>query len=250
MVPSPGSLQALNARIEQCELCPRLRAHCAEVARVRRRAYSDWEYWGRPVPSFGDPSARVLILGLAPGAHGSNRTGRPFTGDGSGDFLYPVLHEAGFASQAQAVARDDKMKLTGLWITAVVRCAPPGNKPAPDELRNCAPWLDEEMSLLKNLRVVVCLGRIAFDGLVAWATRTGQLRSRSGYTFAHAAEYTLPGGFMVITSYHPSLQNTNTGRLTRPMFLSIFKRARELAGRKVKIQSITEVSHEKALIGS
>ncbi len=125
----------------------------------------DWEYWGRPVPSFGDPNARVLILGLAPGAHGSNRTGRPFTGDGSGNFLYPVLYETGFASQPNAVSRDDGMKLFSLQITSVGRCAPPGNKPTPEELRNCAPWLDEEFSLLKKLRVVVCLGRIAFDGL-------------------------------------------------------------------------------------
>lgn len=234
MTSFPGSLGVLNARIERCELCPRLRTHCAEVARIRRRAYLDWEYWGRPVPSFGDPEARVLILGLAPGAHGSNRTGRPFTGDGSGDFLFPVLHEAGFASQAHAVSREDKMKLTDLWITSVARCAPPGNKPTPEELRNCAPWLDEELKLLKNLRVVVCLGRIAFDGLLAWAQRTGQLSSRTGYAFAHGAEYTLPGGLMIITSYHPSLQNTNTGRLTRPMFLSIFRRARELAGHEVK----------------
>ena len=167
-------LKALNARIVTCDRCSRLREHCAEVARFRRRAYADWEYWGKPVPSFGDERARVLALGLAPGAHGSNRTGRMFTGDGSGDFLFPVLHEAGFASQPKAVSRDDGMKLTGLWITAVVRCAPPGNKPTPEELRNCAPWLDEEMSLLKNLRVVVCLGRIAFDGLLAHLQRTGK----------------------------------------------------------------------------
>ena len=145
MDPSPASLEALNERIVACELCPRLRAHCTEVARVRRRAYADWEYWGRPVPSFGDPEARVLALGLAPGAHGSNRTGRPFTGDGSGDFLYPVLHEAGFASYPKASSREDGMKLTGLWITSVVRCAPPGNKPTPEEQRNCAPWLDQEL---------------------------------------------------------------------------------------------------------
>src|SRR5271165_7054741 len=158
------SLAALNARIVTCERCPRLRAYDAEVARLRRRAYRDQEYWGRPVPSFGDPRARVLALGLAPGAHGSNRTGRPFTGDGSGDFLYPVLYEAGFASQPKAFSRDDGMKLSDLWITSVVRCAPPGNKPTPEELRNCAPWLDEEIRLLGNLRVVVCLGKIAFDG--------------------------------------------------------------------------------------
>jgi uracil-DNA glycosylase family 4 len=224
-----ASLDALNARIVACDLCPRLRAHCAEVARTRRRAYADWEYWGRPVPSFGDPSARVMALGLAPGAHGSNRTGRPFTGDGSGDFLYPVLHEAGFASQPRAVSREDGMKLTGLWITAVARCAPPANKPTPEELRNCAPWLDQEFALLTNLRVVVCLGRIAFDGLLAHMQRTGAITARTGLLFAHGAEYKMPGGLHVIASFHPSLQNTNTGRLTRAMFLAVFQRARELA---------------------
>ena len=225
----PDSLQSLNARIIQCALCPRLRAHCAEVAATRRRAYADWEYWGRPVPSFGDPKARVLILGLAPGAHGSNRTGRPFTGDGSGDFLYPVLHETGFASQPKATSRDDDMQLSDLWITAVVRCAPPANKPTPQELRNCAPWLDQEIALLKHLRVVVCLGRIAFDGLLAHLLRTGRIASRSGFTFAHGAEYTLSCGLQIMASFHPSLQNTNTGRLTRSMFHSIFRRARKLA---------------------
>jgi uracil-DNA glycosylase len=201
-----------------------------EVARVRRRAYADWQYWGKPVPSFGDEHARVLTLGLAPGAHGSNRTGRMFTGDGSGDFLYPVLHEAGFASQPSSVSRDDGMKLKGMWITAVVRCAPPGNKPLPDEQRQCAHWLDEEMPLLKELRVIVCLGRIAFDGLLAFEMRAGKLKSRSGFAFGHGAEYKLPDGLTVIASYHPSLQNTNTGKLTRPMFLDVFERARKLAG--------------------
>jgi uracil-DNA glycosylase family 4 len=224
------TLAALNARIVACDRCPRLREYCAEVARVRKRAYADWEYWGKPVPSFGDENARVLALGLAPGAHGSNRTGRPFTGDGSGDFMFPVLHEAGFASQPCAASRSDGMKLTGLWISAVVRCAPPANKPTPEEQRNCAPWIDEEIVLLKNLRVVVCLGRIAFDGFLAHALRTGKLRSRSGFLFSHGAKYTLPGGLIVIASFHPSLQNTNTGKLTRPMFLDIFKQARQLAG--------------------
>ncbi len=229
MASPPSGLDVLNARIIACSRCERLRAHCADVARVRRRAYADWEYWGRPVPSFGDPKARVLALGLAPGAHGSNRTGRPFTGDGSGDFMYPVLHEAGFASMPNATSRDDGMQLTDLWISAVVRCAPPGNKPTLEEQRNCAPWLDEEIRLLGNLRVVVCLGRIAFDGLLAHAQRTGVISSRTGYTFAHAAEYRLPNGLQVVASFHPSLQNTNTGRLTRPMFLAVFRRARELA---------------------
>ncbi|MGH9604564.1 MAG: uracil-DNA glycosylase [Terracidiphilus sp.] len=229
-----STLEALNARIVACNKCSRLRAHCTEVARVRRRAYADWEYWGRPVPSFGDPRARVLALGLAPGAHGSNRTGRPFTGDGSGDFLFPVLHEAGFASQPAVVSREDGLKLRGLWISAVVRCAPPGNKPTPEEQRNCAPWLDREMQLLRELRVVVCLGRIAFDGLLAYAQRAagpGALKlPRSEFVFAHGAQYMLPGGLIAIASYHPSLQNTNTGKLTHAMLLNVFKRARELAG--------------------
>ncbi len=226
---APATLQTLNARIVACNLCPRLRAHCTEVAQKRRRAYADWEYWGRPVPSFGDPKARVLALGLAPGAHGSNRTGRPFTGDGSGDFLFPVLHAAGFASQSAASSRDDGMKLNGLWITSVARCAPPGNKPTPEELRNCAPWLDLEMKLLTELRVVVCLGRIAFDGLLAHESRQGRLAKRTGFVFAHGAEYKLPGGLIALASYHPSLQNTNTGKLARAMLLNVFTRARKLA---------------------
>lgn len=220
----------LNERIVACERCPELRAYCAEVARVRRRAYLDHEYWGRPVPSFGDPQARVLVLGLAPGAHGSNRTGRPFTGDGSGDFLYPVLYEAGFASQPKAISRADGMKLKGLWISAVVRCAPPGNKPSPEEQRNCASWLDDEIALLTKMRVVVCLGKIAFDGFLNHQLRAGKIASRKGFDFRHGAEYALPGGVTLIASYHPSLQNTNTGKLTRMMFLDVFRRARVAAG--------------------
>jgi uracil-DNA glycosylase family 4 len=230
MAVSPKSLKALNAAIVACERCPRLRAYCAEVARTRRRAFADVEYWGRPVPSFGDEDARVLVVGLAPGAHGSNRTGRPLTGDGSGDFLFPTLYETGFASQPKAVSRDDGMKLTGVWINSVVRCAPPANKPTPEELRTCAPWLDEEIRLLKNLRVVICLGKIAFDGFLGYQLRAGQIAARTGFTFRHGAEYALPGGFILMASYHPSLQNTNTGKLTRPMFLEIFRRARQLAG--------------------
>lgn len=230
MAAKASPLKLLNAGVVACNNCTRLREYCAEVARVRRRAYADWEYWGKPVPSFGDERARVLTLGLAPGAHGSNRTGRMFTGDGSGDFLYPVLHEAGFASQPNAVSRDDGMRLEGMWISAVVRCAPPGNKPAPEELHRCAQWLDKEIALLKDVRVVVCLGRIAFDGLLAYEQRVGKLSSRAGFVFAHGAEYALPDGLTVIASYHPSLQNTNTGKLTRPMFLKVFMRARKLAG--------------------
>jgi uracil-DNA glycosylase family 4 len=224
------TLTALNVRIVACERCQRLRPYCAEVARVRRRAYVNFDYWGRPVPSFGDAKARVLVLGLAPGAHGSNRTGRMFTGDGSGDFLFPVLHEAGFASQPNAVTRDDGMRLSDLWISAVVHCAPPGNKPTPEEQHNCAPWLDEEIQLLRNLRVVVCLGKIAFDGFLAHQLRAGKIASRAGFIFGHGAEYELASGLRLIASYHPSLQNTNTGKLTRAMLLGVFRRARELAG--------------------
>jgi uracil-DNA glycosylase family 4 len=226
-----SSLDALNRRVVQCERCPRLRAYCQQIGQSKRRAYMDWEYWARPVPSFGDPEARVLIVGLAPGAHGSNRTGRPFTGDGSGEFLWPVLHEAGFASQPGASSRDDGMQLHDLWITAVVRCAPPGNKPLPEELGNCAPYLDEEIRLLPQVRVVVCLGKIAWDGHIAHLLRTQQIASRSGLAFAHGAEFALPKGRHLLASYHPSLQNTNTGRLTHAMFLRIFKRARVLAER-------------------
>jgi uracil-DNA glycosylase family 4 len=222
-------LAVLNARIIACERCERLRAYCTQVAEVKRRAYLDWDYWGLPVPSFGDPDASVLIVGLAPGAHGSNRTGRPFTGDGSGNFLYPVLYETGFSSQPESTGRDDGMTLHSLWITAVVRCAPPGNKPLPEEIANCSSFLDEEVTSLGNLRVVVCLGKIAFDGFTRHLMRTGKLASKSKFQFTHGAEYRLTDGPTLLASYHPSLQNTNTGKLTKAMFLAIFRRARELA---------------------
>lgn len=225
------SLDQLNARIVACEACPRLRAYGEEIARVKRRQWRDWSYWGKPVPSFGDPEARLLIVGLAPGAHGSNRTGRPFTGDGSGDFMFPVLYDAGFASQPKAESRDDGMKLMDLWITAAVRCAPPDNKPTPEEQRNCAHWLDEEIALMPQLRVVVCLGKIGFDNYLAHLVRVGVLTSRRGFVFSHGAEYALPNGVHLIATYHPSLQNTNTGKLTAGMFLKIFQRARELMER-------------------
>lgn len=223
-----AALAALNVRVTGCERCERLRSHCARVAEEKRRAWREWEYWGKPVPSFGDPNARTLIVGLAPGAHGSNRTGRPFTGDGSGNFLYPVLYEAGFASQPTATSLNDGMRLRDLWITSVVRCAPPGNKPLPEELANCAPYLDEEIAALRNRRLIVCLGKIGFDGVVQHLLRTGRIESRRGLQFGHGAEYTLPNGLTLLASYHPSLQNTNTGKLTKAMFLAIFRRAREL----------------------
>jgi uracil-DNA glycosylase len=227
--PIPSSpLVLFNQNVIRCQRCTRLRKYCEEIATSKRRAYRDWIYWARPVPSFGDEKARVLILGLAPGAHGSNRTGRPFTGDGSGDFLYPVLYSAGFASQPNSVSRGDGMRLLDCWISSVVRCAPPDNTPKRSELENCASHLDEEISLLSNLRVTVCLGRIAFDGYLQHLERTGQCNRKPRFKFSHGAEYALPGGRYLIASFHPSLQNTNTGKLTRSMLFEVFDRARTL----------------------
>lgn len=222
-------LVLLNERVVECTRCERLREHCTTVAEKKRRAYRDFEYWGKPVPSFGDPDARVLFVGLAPGAHGSNRTGRPFTGDGSGDFLYPLLYRAGFASQPTASHRGDGMRLIGAWITSVVRCAPPGNKPLPDEIAACAPWLDEEIAALPHVRVIVCLGKIGFDGVVTHLLRTGQIDRRGERLFGHGVEYRIPGDRWLLASYHPSLQNTNTGKLTASMMLKVFGRAKHLA---------------------
>jgi uracil-DNA glycosylase family 4 len=230
--PSSGAspLDQIRESIIACNLCPRLRDYCTRIGETRRCAYLEHTYWSRPVPGFGDPRARVLILGLAPGAHGANRTGRPFTGDGSGDFMYPVLHELGLASKPRAIARDDGLKLRHAWIASVVRCAPPGDKPTPQEVRNCAVHLAAEIGALIKVRVVVCLGKIAWDGFLAHLLLTGVIKRRSDYSFAHGAEYTLPNGLHLLGSYHPSLRNTNTGRLNRAMFARIFLRARCLAG--------------------
>jgi uracil-DNA glycosylase len=213
-----------------CRLCPRLVAYREEIGRVKRRAYADWEYWAKPVPGFGDPNARVLILGLAPGAHGSNRTGRPFTGDGSGYFMYPVLHETGFASQPMATHRDDGLKLTDAYITAALRCAPPANKPNPDEIANCSHFLDAELAAMRHVRVVVALGKIGFDAYLNHLRRIGVIASRAPYPFGHAVEYQMPNSVILMGAYHPSLQNTNTGKLTKEMFRAVFERARVLAG--------------------
>lgn len=222
-------LTVLQEEIATCNRCARLRAYCTDIGAVRRKAYRDQVYWARPVPGFGDPRARVLVLGLAPGAHGANRTGRMFTGDGSGAFLYPVLHDAGFANQSLALSSEDGLRLRDLWISAVVRCAPPGDKPLPAEILNCATHLSAELSALPRIRVVVCLGRIAWDGYLAHLQRTRVIERRSLYVFAHGAEYLLPNGIKLVGSYHPSLRNTNTGLLDRPMLTRIFLRAGELA---------------------
>ena len=224
-------LVQLNREIVACTKCPRLVAYRELIAREKRRAYRDCEYWGKPVPGFGDPNARVLVLGLAPGAHGSNRTGRPFTGDASGNFMYPVLHEAGFANQPTATHCGDGLKLRNLFITAAARCAPPDNKPLPQELANCATYLDREIEGLKKVKVIVALGKIGFDAYLNFLRRRGLLQSKAAYVFAHAAKYDLPDGKILLASYHPSNQNTQTGKLTRPMFLNIFKQAARLADR-------------------
>jgi uracil-DNA glycosylase family 4 len=224
--------ERIHSEIVSCERCARLRTYCTGIGQTRRRAYQDQEYWARPVPGFGDPKARVLILGLAPGAHGANRTGRPFTGDGSGDFMYPVLHELGFATKDRAISRDDGLRLRNAWIASVVRCAPPGDKPTPQEIRNCAVHLAAEIEALPGVRVVVCLGKIAWDGYLAHLQLTGVIARRSEHRFGHEAEYLLPNGLHLLGSYHPSLRNTNTGKLNRVMFAHVFVRARELAGLK------------------
>jgi uracil-DNA glycosylase family 4 len=223
-------LQQVHENIVACTRCPRLRAYGENLGVVKRASYRDQEYWSKPVPGFGDPRARIRVVGLAPGAHGANRTGRPFTGDAAGNFMYDVLHELGLASQPKAISRDDGLKLRKAWIGSVVRCAPPGDKPTPEEIRNCASHLTAEIAAMPSIRVIVCLGKIAWDGFLAHLVAAGTIERRSAYHFTHGAEYKLPDGTYLLGSYHPSARNTNTGRLNRPMFAKIFVRALELAG--------------------
>ena len=222
------SLKILSGQVVACTLCPRLVQHRTQMAQVKRRAYRDWDYWGKPVPPFGDPAARLLIIGLAPAAHGGNRTGRMFTGDRSGDFLYRALHQTGFASQPVSLSREDGQTLTGVYITAAVRCAPPDNKPTPDEFQRCRPYLERELDLLKNLRVVVALGKMAFDAYLGILRKRGAIRSRAAFSFGHDVMYEIPGAPVLIGSYHPSQQNTSTGKLTAEMLRAVFEHARAL----------------------
>jgi uracil-DNA glycosylase family 4 len=210
-----------------CERCPRLIRHCREVAQVKRRAYIDQTYWGKPVPSFGDPLARLLILGLAPGAHGANRTGRMFTGDRSGDFLYRSLWRAGFANQPSSTAADDGLELRDAWITASAHCAPPDNKPSPAELRKCRPYFERELNLLTRLKVVVVLGKIAMDTYLSVLRDGGAISKVSDFRFGHNVIYPnlQPA---LLCSYHPSQQNTSTGKLTQSMLDDLFLHAREI----------------------
>ena len=223
-----SQLAVIRAQIISCTRCTRLRTYCSRIAREKKAAHRADEYWGRPVAGFGDPNARVLVLGLAPAAHGANRTGRVFTGDGSGDFLMRAMHATGFANIPTSQRSDDGLALTGAWIAAAVRCAPPDNKPTPSEIAACHSHLVAEFDALASTRVIVCLGRIAFDA--AWrllATRSVVIRPKPA--FGHGLEYRPDGGPIVIASYHPSRQNTNTGKLTPPMLTSVFGKARQAA---------------------
>lgn len=224
----PPELRVLESDVVACERCQRLRRHCTEIGAIKRRAYRDQDYWAKPVPSFGDPDARLLILGLAPGAHGANRTGRLFTGDKSGEWLYRALHETGFASQSESVARGDGLRLHDCWITAAVRCAPPDNKPLPIEFARCRPFLIRELGLLKRVRVVVCLGKLAFDTYLSILKDAGKIGSRAAFRFEHGGVHALEP--LLISSYHPSQQNTSTGRLTREMLQDVFETARRAVG--------------------
>ena len=220
----------LTESIVACQKCPRLVAWREQVARERRKAYREEVYWGKPVPGFGDIHGRVLAVGLAPGAHGANRTGRMFTGDGSGDFLYETLFRAGFASQPGSYAIEDSLALSDLFISAVCRCAPPGNKPKPEEIANCLPYLQTEIDLMKNLQVIVALGKIAFDGILRVVRqKVGEDFHSKDFTFAHGAVYRLRDGWpWLVAAYHPSRQNTQTGRLTKEMFDEVWKKVRGL----------------------
>ena len=218
-----------------CTRCPRLVEHREQVAREKRRSYRDEPYWGRPVPGFGDPNARILLLGLAPGAHGSNRTGRMFTGDGSGSFLYPALWRAGLASQPVAKNLNDGLTLNGVFISAAARCAPPGNKPTRGELANCQSWLERDFAGLAQLRVVLALGKIAHDSYLGLLQRRGHKLTKASCKFAHGALHTFgdtaKDSLPLLDSYHVSLQNTNTGKLTPEMFGAVLIRAKRLAER-------------------
>jgi uracil-DNA glycosylase family 4 len=229
-----NALDSIQREVVACTKCPELRTYCLQVAAEKKRAYRDWTYWGKPVPAFGDANARVVLVGLAPGAHGSNRTGRMFTGDASGDFLYPALHRAGFATQESALSADDGLELRDCIITAALRCAPPQNKPTPVQLRRCYPYLVREFEALERMRVIVGLGAIGTKAAIGALKECGYTLE-SPWSFGHGVEISARKGrrlVTVIASFHPSRQNTNTGKLTALMFDAIFKRASEIVGNR------------------
>jgi uracil-DNA glycosylase family 4 len=223
----PDPLAIIEDEITHCRKCPRLVHYLEKVARTKRRAYRDWTYWGRPVPAFGDAKARLVIIGLAPGAHGANRTGRMFTGDRSGDFLYEQLYRAGFANQPHSKQADDGLVLKDVLISAAIRCAPPDNKPLPQEIRNCLPYLERELAIVRP-RAILALGGIALNTYLDLLKGQGLIASRAAYPFAHGAIFFLPGDLpRLFAAYHPSQQNTQTGRLTPAMFASVLKKIRK-----------------------
>lgn len=224
------SLQQLSERLISCRQCPRLVEWRERVASEKRASFADEDYWGRPVPGFGDSSAELVIVGLAPAAHGANRTGRMFTGDRSGEWLYRALHEAGYANQAKSTDRDDGLRLANAWVTSAVRCAPPANKPAPIERDNCAAWLSAELGMLSRSRVFLCLGQYGYQALWRHLRSVGVDLPKPRPKFGHGGEIDLTDGRTVLLSYHPSQQNTFTGKLTREMFDEVFARARRLTG--------------------
>ena len=224
---SDNELSILEQEITNCRKCARLVPYCEGVARTKRRAYRDWQYWGRPVPAFGDPKARLFIIGLAPAAHGANRTGRMFTGDRSGDFLYEQLFRAGFANQPHSRHADDGLILKDVLISAAVRCAPPANKPLPEEIRNCLPYLEREIALIRP-RAILALGGIALNTYLDMLKRQGLIASRAAFPFSHGASFALPGELPhLFATYHPSQQNTQTGRLTPAMFARVLKQIKK-----------------------
>jgi uracil-DNA glycosylase len=227
---TPSPLGTLERKVTECRRCPRLVAWREEVARVKRASFADVRYWGRPVPGFGDPRARVYVLGLAPAAHGGNRTGRVFTGDRSGDWLFAALHATGFANQPTSVAPDDGLELRDCFVAAAVRCAPPANRPTPGERDNCLPWAQRELELLANVRVILCLGGFAWDAALRLRAALGEPMPRPKPRFGHGAELT-GKGLALIGCFHPSQQNTFTGRLTVGMMEAVFERAKEVAAR-------------------
>jgi uracil-DNA glycosylase len=231
MVNSSLQIAQLQQKVIDCKRCPELIAYCRRIAKEKRRMFRDFAYWGKPVPSFGDPKAELVILGLAPAAHGGNRTGRMFTGDRSGDFLYRALYEAGFANQPTSRDRNDGLELHNCYITAPLHCAPPANKPKPEELRHCQPYLERELELLTNLRAVLVLGRIAFDAFLRVVGQKHDLPPKSTFKFGHGASFALPSGLpRLFCSYHPSQQNTQTGRLTQEMFQQVLRDIRQYLG--------------------
>ncbi|MEO8201267.1 MAG: uracil-DNA glycosylase [Gemmatimonadota bacterium] len=224
-------LDDINAAIIGCTRCPRLRAYCTAIAQAKKPEFRNWDYWGLPIPGFGDPEALLLIVGLAPAAHGANRTGRMFTGDSSGNWLFAALYRSGFASQPTSTSREDGLRLRGCYIAAAARCAPPDNRPTPEELGHCRPYLEAEIERLRKIRVVIVLGRIAWESWLRAAGWWARLPPRDRPPFGHAREWTAPDGTVLLSSYHPSRQNTNTGRLTVEMWNAVFDRAKELIER-------------------